>query len=310
LDSNIEEKVLSYKKKRRVSIEIFAIQNKPIKANILLGGKSYEVVGDVCQVAQNSPLTAEELAENFNKSDLFEASVNATLENVFIPKKQLNDFRRKVFEKAFDIITSGSQHNLKTISLVQLLNSNETNEKQKNFQVQKFENFEIVENYEKLGNCKNIVYSPEKYEIKDIKSFVAKCQNEGKIPFLDTPNFVLAQDYKHLSEIVEETKISVVANNYYALNFNTNIVIGAGLNVYNHISANYYNKPIITAESDISTKINFPYMTLRHCPLKANLGASCDKCPYKNGYYYKMESGKILRLKRKKLSTCTFYLTD
>ena len=117
---------------------------------------------------------------------------------------------------------------------------------------------------------------------------------------------------KHdLHEVVHnKTNITIVANNYYALTFNTNIVIGAGLNVYNNITASIFNLPTIVAEGNVSTKINYPYMTLRHCPLKNHLGANCNNCPYASGYTYKMESGKELKLKRKKLSTCTFYLTD
>ena len=65
---------------------------------------------------------------------------------------------------------------------------------------------------------------------------------------------------------------------------------------------------LVTAESDIGNKIEYPYMSLRHCPMKSHLGATCDKCPYKDGFIYRMDNGKILKLKRKKLSTCTFYL--
>jgi hypothetical protein len=89
-----------------------------------------------------------------------------------------------------------------------------------------------------------------------------------------------------------------------------NTIVGAGLNVYNHLAASVFNLPIITAESDLSTKINFPYMTLRHCPMKSHLNANCNNCPYKQGYTYTLDGGKVLKLKRKKLSTCTFYLTD
>ena len=144
--------------------------------------------------------------------------------------------------------------------------------------------------------------------MKNIKKFINKCDELGKIAYLDTPNFALKQDIALLEKIIKETKINIIANNYYALGFDTNIIIGAGLNVYNKTSAQVYNKPVITAESEISTKINYPYMTLRHCPMKAHLKARCKNCPYSDGYLYKMDNGKILKLKRKKLSTCIFYL--
>ena len=90
---------------------------------------------------------------------------------------------------------------------------------------------------------------------------------------------------------------------------NTNIVIGAGLNIYNTITAKVLNKPFFCAENDIATTIEFPYMTLRHCPMKEHLNANCANCPYKNGFEYTMSNGTKLKLKRKKMSTCTFYLT-
>ena len=132
------------------------------------------------------------------------------------------------------------------------------------------------------------------------------CELRNKNPILDTPNFAVEEDIKILEKIIEKTKISILVNNYYALNFNTQKFIGAGLNVYNTISANYLNLPVITAESNIAQTIKFPYMTFRHCPIKQHLKSSCKNCQYNNNY--KMENGKILTLKRKKLATCTFYL--
>ena len=86
-------------------------------------------------------------------------------------------------------------------------------------------------------------------------------------------------------------------------------VIGAGLNVFNKESAAALNKPYITAEAEMGSKIDFPLMTLRHCPIKSHVGGKCSDCKYNGGYKLKMENGKVMKLKRKKLSTCTFYLT-
>ena len=85
-------------------------------------------------------------------------------------------------------------------------------------------------------------------------------------------------------------------------------VIGAGMNVYNSVTANVLGEKFITAENEIGERVDYPYMTLRHCPMKSHLNASCDKCPYKDGFIYRMDNGRVLKLKRKKLSTCTFYL--
>ena len=103
------------------------------------------------------------------------------------------------------------------------------------------------------------------------------------------------------------TIIAVVVNNLYALNFDTEKVVGGGLNVFNSITANYFDLPFIVAEGD---DFKMPYMTLRHCPMKANLNAKCSDCPYVEGYKYKMLKGKELKLKRVRMTDCTFYLVD
>ena len=119
----------------------------------------------------------------------------------------------------------------------------------------------------------------------------------------------ISQNDEQNEEIIEKTGVKTVANNYSALIFNPD-VIGAGLNVYNTHTANAFNKPFITAESELGERVDFPYMTLRHCPIKNHCGFTCVNCGYEEGYELKMDSGKTLKLKRKKLSTCTFYLVD
>lgn len=299
VDDQLEKSILSETKKKKIEISISAKENCPIKATFFINSQKCEVLGVLCQPAKNQPITIEEIKDNFKKSDIFESKITIEdLENVFIPKQQLNEFRRIVFTKIYEELTTRFQHNLNPVEI------------KDDYKVVKFEDFQFVENSdEKLLN-KNIVYSPEKYDLEDIKFFKQKCENLNRKAYLDTPNFALSKDIELLSKIINETKISIIANNYYALNFNTDVVIGGGLNVYNSLSAKFFDKPIITAESNISSQIKSPYMTLRHCPFKTHLNANCQNCPYSKGYVYKMESGKILKIKRKKLSTCTFYLTD
>ena len=152
------------------------------------------------------------------------------------------------------------------------------------------------------------MYSPEKYNTCDIKSFIEKCERLNKTPYLDTPNFALKKDIELLEQIVGETGVKIVANNYYALKLKAEKVIGGGLNVYNSFAANFYGLPIIAAENGVLNQTDFPVMTLRHCPMKSHLKADCKNCPFESGYTYQMESGQEFNLSRKKLSTCTFYL--
>lgn len=299
VDAQKEQEILTQIKKRDINIFLTLEEYKPIKAIVKLNSKTIEIFGETLESANKQPLSKEELLSNFAKSDIFNAIIEVEkLDNVFMQKQKLNEFRRNVFDKTRNELISKAKHNIKPIKI------------NNNYSVIKFEDFQIVENIKEKLTAKNIVYSPSEYSLEDIIKFKEVCEKQNKNICLDTPNFALEKDIQILNNIIEKTQINIVANNYYALNFKTNIIIGAGLNVYNKLTASIFNKPIITAESDVSTRIDFPYMTLRHCPLKNHLNANCTNCPYSNDYSLKMDNGKILKLKRKKLSTCTFYLTD
>ena len=299
IDAEKETDVLSYTKKINVNIEISAEVDKPIKAVFNVNNHQVEVAGEVLQPAQKQPLTNTELNDNFLKSELFNAKLNIIkLDNVFIAKQKLNEFRRQVFNTLTEQLTKNDKPHFNYT----IVDTKVT--------VKPLTDFEITNNYHKLFKHQNIIYTPEEYSVKDVEAFVLKCKQQFKTPYLNTPNFALEADVKLLNEIIEKTKVGIVANNYYALTFKTDIVIGGGLNVYNNITANLYGMPIIVSEGNIATKVNFPYMTLRHCLLKNHLGANCANCPYTNYYTLKMENGKEFKLKRLKLSSCTFYLTD
>lgn len=299
IDSQKENEMLSSNLRKPVEIKIYAKANKPILAEVKLKNKTLKVFGEVSLEALNQPITNLNLIENFNKSEIFEAKLKIeVLDNIFMPKQKLNEFRRKVFEEIYNFLIKTNRPVLSKIKL------------ENYYKVIKLENFQFIENLEENFTKENIIYSPEKYETKNIEEFINKCKKLNKTPILDTPNFATQKDIELLNEIIAKINITIIVNNYYALSFKTNIIIGPMLNVYNNVSASVFNKLVLTAESDVSTKITAPYMTLKHCPLKNHLNASCKNCPYNANYTYKMENGKTFKLKRKKLSTCTFYLTD
>ena len=297
IDASIEEEVLGFNKKRKLNIFIIAKENQPISAKVMVNDKTYQIDGEVLIKAQSRPLTIEEIKENFSKNEYFDGAIEkAELENVFISKGKLNEFRRKVYQTAYEVITESFRRNLEMKNVI--LNRKFTS----------FNDFCVIDNLEQNLDAKNVIYSPEIYNIDDILSLKEKCEKQNKVLYLDTPNFALKEDINFLEDIIEKTKVKIVANNYYALSFNTDKIIGGGLNVYNSVTANHFSLPIITAENGLLNQSSFPEMTLRHCPIKNHVGGDCKNCKYVDGYYYKMESGKILKLKRKKLSTCTFYL--
>lgn len=288
--------VENFTRKIDISLKVYAFENQKIKAEFIYNNRTYVFEGETCEKAKNQALTEHDICNNFSKNVFFSPTVFVQTQNAFLTKAQLNNFRRNVYEKITQILT---QNNNKKLYKTKI---------DVNVETKAFEDFEITENSSEIYHNKNVIYSPEIYEIDDIKNFVSNCKKQNKIPYLDTPNFSLEKDVKLLQNIIEKTQTNVVANNYYALAFKTQIVAGWGLNVFNNISANVLGVPTVGAECEVFPKMQAPFMTLRHCPMKSNMGANCSNCPYHEGFSYQMENGKKMFLKRKKLCSCTFYL--
>lgn len=300
-DADKEAKVAALNLKRKVNLKLFVGENERAFASFNVEGEEKTVFGEVATTAQNRPLTAEELDANFKKSEYFDCDSDIDIVgSPFMVKSKVNAWRRKVYDELFRALTEVKRDKIRSFDL--------PSEKK----AEKFGDFAYVCDLEELRDLpqKNIVYSPETYSLENVAAFKTKCDDMSKRAYLDTPNFALKEDIEKLKEIIKETGIGVVANNYYALTLTDDYIVGGGLNVYNSYTAAIYNKPIISAESDVGEKIVFPYMTLRHCPIKEHVGGNCGACLYADGYAIKNENGKIMKIKRKKLSTCTFYLTD
>ena len=294
-DYFLEQETLKDIKKVEVEILLKVLPGQEIEATVNCG-KEIVIKGGDLSKAKNQPLTLLDLETCFNKSELFKPNLKVELGEVFIPKSELNEFRRKVYDACYNSLIDTNRDKLNK-TIIKAIGST----------IEELSGYQIVENLKEKFDAKNIIYSPEEYVLEDIVEFVKLCKNQNKTPLLDTPNFATEKDIKILSEIVEKTKITIVANNVYALSFNTNKVIGGGLNIYNKYAAEFYGLPYLKAEQ---SEFKMPYMTLKHCPIKNLLNGNCANCKFKKGYYYAMQNGKKLKLKRKKISECTFYLTD
>lgn len=296
-DSEKEKLVLSRISKRKIKIQIIAKKNDKICAKFALNNKNYEVFGSTCEVAKNNPLSTVEIKNNFAKSEYFNCDIDSTIEDVFLPKRLLNEFRRNVFSKIEEILTTVNHEKLEKTELF-VPNTSKL----------EFKDFQFVENILDKFESQNIIYCPGEYSQANVEQFILKCENENKTPILNLPNFALSKDIEMLKDIVETNGITILVNNLYAMNFGVPKIIGGGLNVYNSFSAKVYDLPYTTSEN--SRNIKMPYMTLRHCPMKQHLNSDCAHCLYKDGYSYEMENRNVMKLKRIKMSTCTFYLTD
>lgn len=297
-DFDLEKTILEYSKKIRLDIAVKAFAGKKLYAEIEILGQKMSFDGEVLEKAKSQPLQQSDIEKSFEKNEYFCPQISFETDGVFASKSILNEFRRNFYTTLKSFVLNNEKHNLKLKNI-----SLETEN------VEIFDDFEIVERVQKFAH-KNVIYSPEIYDEQDILAFRKICEKENRKIYLDLPNFALKNDIAKLQNIVEKNNIPVIVNNLYGLGFECEKVAGGGFNVFNKTTASYLGLPVICAEDCFAAKTNFPYMTLRHCPFKCDLGASCDKCPYSDCYALKMQNGKVLKIKRKKLSTCTFYLTD
>ncbi len=296
-DGKKEEEIKELNKKVNVPIKIFAFKNTPLRAEFYVNGKREEFLGDTLSPAKTQAISVEELKACFSKSERISANLEIKTDgNSFIVKSALNKFRRELIDKIECAILSPFKRK------IALKNLNfETSE---NY----FSDFEFTDSLSFSKSSKNVIYSPETYSIEKINEFIKITKKNGQVPYLDTPNFATKKDIELLREIISKTGIKIIANNPYALSLTNDYIAGGGLNVYNSITAKRFNSPFIRAEGE--NKVKAYYMSLRHCPFKEHLKAKCTDCPYEKGYEYISEGGTKLKLKRKKLSSCTFYLTD
>lgn len=297
-DYQLEQNASEQTKKVACKITINAFKDKPIRATFTNSQTTFNYEGNVLSPAKNQPLDLKEVVSNFNKTEYFSPDVQFNTDGVFVPKQELNAFRRKVYEIAKEQIVAPYYKNI----IYKEVKSSTS--------AVPFGDFEIIAYPTKQFSAKNVIYSPEEYSFDKVIKVKKACDKVGANLYLDTPNFATKKDVEILRDIIQKTKVKIVANNLYALSLSTDYIVGAGLNIFNNESASVFNKPLLTCESDKGKKIDFPLMTFRHCPFKNHLNSKCENCNYKPNYQLELESGKKFTLSRKKLSTCTFYLSE
>lgn len=293
-DFDKENNLKDIVKKAPINIDIQAKIGLPITATLSMLDNTITITGDIVDEAKNSPLSEKDFMTCFMKHDYFSPNINVDMNNIFIPKAKLNEFRRRCYET------------LENINIRELMKTKISTQ----YTVDPLEDFEISEDGV-LGNANVQIYSPSEYNLNDIMRFKTECENKHKRPYLDLPNVAFTEDINILRDIISKTNISIVANNLYALTLSDNVIAGGGLNIYNSYTAEFFNLPCLIAEdNELLSNHKMPYMTMLHCPMKQFNSSQCTNCNYRDGYTYRMPNGKRFRLKRKKISTCIFYLTD
>lgn len=102
-DNNIDEHEICKRKQLSISGQVSLAKNMPMRLLVTWENVSIDVTGEVCQIAQKSSITKEQVKKQFMKT----GSSNFTFEkleinledNLFVPVSAMNQLRRHAFEQ-------------------------------------------------------------------------------------------------------------------------------------------------------------------------------------------------------------------
>ena len=302
-DSAVNERVLQAEKAGNLNISLRFIE----------GENPIAKWGDIClvgettlQSAQNRPLSREELENCFRKTDGLPVKVTfeeiALGGNIFIPKSELNAFRREFYAKLADVTAKHGNvaYECQPISFTKICGNNDKT---------------AVIAADFTGVSTDIAI----YKADDLRSALPESFTSGKFEkYLYYPPFATEQDLLAMDERVRESKIDgIYVENYggivYARERNLKIFAGTGLNLINQLSINaflaipkaeYYAiskeanaeeaRALVSEKAFLLSSGGIKIMDLCYCPF----GKTCSVCDKKSVYTLTDESGREFPVRR------------
>ena len=302
-DTQVNARVLAGKKKGKISLSLRFVE----------GEKALAVCSDlriesdtILQSAQNRALTADEVKACFYKTDglpvdiLFE---NVEIQgDIFIPKSELNAFRRKVYGVILNQITKNGRNALgvKDLPVVALLGQNDK--------------VAII-----ADDFKGINADIAIFKAKDLSAGLPDSFINGRFEkYLYYPAFATANDIQSIKEIIKTHNLDgIYAENYGGITFaaenGIKLFAGTGFNLTNRRSVAELLKIPCVAYYALSKELNekecgcligknafalssgdIKIMDLCYCPF----GKTCAQCDKKEIYNLTDEHGRIFPVKR------------
>ncbi len=301
-DTALNERMLTEEKKGEISLQISFTQGEKPIATI----NNLRVVGDnELQEAQNRPLTKEEIKACFAKTDGLPALVKfEEIElkgNIFIPKSELNGFRRKVYDTYTNYVARLGHEEYVAQSLAKTIDG--SNNKSA-----------IISNDFTSVSCDIAIYKPNDFTDGVPSSFLA-----GKFEkFVYYPALCTEEDETQILRLLKESSaVGVYAESYagiyFARNHGLKAFVGTGLNLTNTVAVSqlledenvaYYAmskelneqeaKPLVGHKSFALASGNIKVMDLCYCPF----GKTCSACDKKDVYSLTDEQNRVFPVKR------------
>ncbi|MBQ8406043.1 MAG: U32 family peptidase [Clostridia bacterium] len=303
-DVEVNERVLKTERRGRLTISLrFVEGEKPIA---IFGDKQF-VGENALQTAQNQPLTIEQLKTCFSKTDGLPLDVDFAdiilLGNIFIPKSELNAFRRAFYAEICEEIAVGGreiyQEKPCEIPAVSPLQTRKT---------------AVIANDFNDVETDVAIFKPNDFSTPLPDSF-----KSGKFEkYLYFPAFATRADILAIEEYLKQTDIcGIYAENYggvlFARKRGLQIFAGTGLNITNKYSLfvflrgarlSYYAISKELNETEMQNLLgegaftlslgNIKIMDLCYCPF----GKTCGACDKREKYTLTDENGRVFSVRR------------
>ena len=302
-DTKVTERVLSAEKRGNISLALTFVEgNRPMAR-----WKDVFVEGDaVLQTAQNRPLSKEDVISCFVKTDGLPADISfeeiIVEGNIFVPKSELNAFRRKVFSEVCQRIKTGvrKEVSLQTLPMIALRGKNA-------------KTAVISDDFTDI-HTDIAIYKPQDFNA-DLPEGFTKGNFEKYIYY---PAFATSMDLERIEDWIKTFALDgIYAENYGGIAFaeeqGIKLFAGTGFNLTNEYSVaellqldclSYYAiskelnegqaKELLTEQAFALSSGNIKLMDLCYCPF----GKTCNKCDKRDCYMLTDENGRNFPVKR------------
>lgn len=268
-----------------VSLKLECLRDKPVKLTAFALGKTAEIIGDIPETAINKPMSKESLTERLSKlggTQFYAENIDVVLDDgLIVPASKINALRR-------DAVQQLSETERKSVKALPMEKIKSRTKAVKPYFTARFADAEQIPDKHFFERIFIPIWS-------DIEDFV---DNRAGV---ELPRGLFGKEEqieKRLNQLKKAGVKNALCGNLgsykLAERLGFNVYGDFGLNIFNSVSANQINSPILSFELtvDEANKINaketgiiaygrLPLMLTRNCPVKNNIG--CEKCR-KNGF--------------------------
>ena len=304
-DNKLNKRLLSRKKLIPVKIRVELCAGKKAKieiGNMIIDGEK------PLEMANNRPLTVDDIQRNFEKTDSFpfEPEISVETDGVFIPVSELNGLRRSCFEQYFAKIsqTKNAQYSF--------------NKPIPEKKPHKNDSLAVIG--ENLNGVKAQlgILKPNDYGT----DYRRKIDDFDGEKYLYLPPYLRGDDIAVISQIIQDFD-GIYCDGYYGLalaeEWGKKLFVGTGFNITNRLSLSLCNadniclsKELTLREADALADKNVFYlsgggikvMDLIYCPFEKK----CSSCDKRDLYTMTDENDRKFPLRRYKITDCRFEL--